>query len=223
MSVKVVVNGYGTIGKCVADAVTLQSDMEIAGVAKTRPNFEAQMALEKRYPPYVPAGREPDFEVVGMEVSGTVEDLLKEGDVVVNCMPNKALHDATGIKAMWQSEEDHELAGISFNAHSNYDETFGCDCNTVISCNTTGVSRTISRLGASSDVEKASMPEKPRLSHITPMERLCFLFLCGVFGVSLSIVLLWSIGLSMNGIEYWNSILISSISFAFGFLMGKNS
>jgi glyceraldehyde-3-phosphate dehydrogenase/erythrose-4-phosphate dehydrogenase len=42
MSVKVVVNGYGTIGKRVADAAALQSDMEVVGVAKTRPNFEAR-------------------------------------------------------------------------------------------------------------------------------------------------------------------------------------
>ncbi|MCK4652112.1 MAG: glyceraldehyde-3-phosphate dehydrogenase, partial [Methanosarcinales archaeon] len=49
MSVKVVVNGYGTIGKRVADAVAAQPDMELAGVAKTRPNFEARMALDKGF------------------------------------------------------------------------------------------------------------------------------------------------------------------------------
>ena len=32
--VKVAVNGYGTIGKRVADAVKLQPDMELIGVAK---------------------------------------------------------------------------------------------------------------------------------------------------------------------------------------------
>ena len=34
---KIAINGYGTIGKRVADAVTAQDDMEIAGVVKTSP------------------------------------------------------------------------------------------------------------------------------------------------------------------------------------------
>ena len=160
MSVKVVVNGYGTIGKRVADAAAIQSDMEVLGVAKTRPNFEARMALEKGYPLYVLAGREPDFEAAGMEVSGTVEDMLAIGDVVVDCTPNKiaapnkALYDAAGIKAMWQGGEDHELAGISFNAHSNYDDAFGCDYARVVSCNTTGLSRVLSTLDSEFGVGK---------------------------------------------------------------------
>ena len=152
MTVKVVVNGYGTIGKRVADAVAVQSDMEVVGVAKTRPNFEARMALEKGFPLYVLAGRESDFKNAGMEINGTVEDMLEAGDVVVDCTPgnvgagNKALYDSAGIKAMWQGGEDHELAGISFNAHSNYDEAFGCDYARVVSCNTTGLARVISTL-----------------------------------------------------------------------------
>ncbi|MFB6095307.1 MAG: glyceraldehyde-3-phosphate dehydrogenase, partial [Halodesulfurarchaeum sp.] len=34
--VRVGINGYGTIGKRVADAVRVQPDMEVLGVAKTR-------------------------------------------------------------------------------------------------------------------------------------------------------------------------------------------
>ena len=160
MSVKVVVNGYGTIGKRVADAVAAQPDMELVGVAKTRPNFEARMALDKGFPLYVLAGRESDFKSADMEISGTVDDMLKAGDVVVDCTPgnvgagNKSVYDAAGIKAIWQGGEDHELAGISFNAHSNYDDAFGCDYARVVSCNTTGLSRVISALDAAYGVEK---------------------------------------------------------------------
>jgi glyceraldehyde-3-phosphate dehydrogenase (NAD(P)) len=46
MSVKIGINGYGTIGKRVADAVTAQDDMEISGVTKTRPTIEAFMAID---------------------------------------------------------------------------------------------------------------------------------------------------------------------------------
>jgi len=49
MTVKVAINGYGTIGKRVADAVAAQDDMEVVGVVKTRPSFEAQMAIEKGF------------------------------------------------------------------------------------------------------------------------------------------------------------------------------
>jgi len=37
--IKVAINGYGTIGKRVADAVDAQDDMSIIGVTKTSPSF----------------------------------------------------------------------------------------------------------------------------------------------------------------------------------------
>jgi glyceraldehyde-3-phosphate dehydrogenase (NAD(P)) len=46
------VNGYGTIGKRVVDAIRLQPDMQLIGVAKTRPNYEAETAVQKGYPLY---------------------------------------------------------------------------------------------------------------------------------------------------------------------------
>jgi glyceraldehyde-3-phosphate dehydrogenase (NAD(P)) len=57
MAVKVAINGYGTIGKRVADAVSLQDDMEIIGVTKRRPSFEAKMAVKNGFPFYA-AGEE---------------------------------------------------------------------------------------------------------------------------------------------------------------------
>ena len=38
------INGYGTIGKRVADAVTAQDDMKIVGVTKRTPDYEAKAA-----------------------------------------------------------------------------------------------------------------------------------------------------------------------------------
>ena len=38
-TIKVAINGFGTIGKRVADAVDAQDDMEIIGVSKTGPSF----------------------------------------------------------------------------------------------------------------------------------------------------------------------------------------
>ena len=47
MVVKVAINGYGTIGKRVADAIDAQDDMEIIGVTKTRPSFGCDLAVRK--------------------------------------------------------------------------------------------------------------------------------------------------------------------------------
>ena len=44
----VAINGFGTIGKRVADAVAAQDDMKVIGVSKTRPNFEARTAVEEK-------------------------------------------------------------------------------------------------------------------------------------------------------------------------------
>ena len=52
MVVKVAINGYGTIGKRVADAIDAQDDMEIIGVTKTRPSFGCDLAVRKGYPLY---------------------------------------------------------------------------------------------------------------------------------------------------------------------------
>ena len=50
--IKVAINGFGTIGKRVADAVDAQDDMEIVGVTKTRPSFGCDLAVRKGYPIY---------------------------------------------------------------------------------------------------------------------------------------------------------------------------
>jgi len=147
--VKVAINGYGTIGKRVADAVSLQDDMEIVGVSKTRPNFEASIAVDKGYAVYAPAEKVDSMKKGGISAAGTVEDMVESADIVVDCTPggigekNKPLYEKAGVKAIWQGGEDHELAGVSFNASANYEEALGEDFVRVVSCNTTGLSRVI--------------------------------------------------------------------------------
>ena len=51
--VKVAINGYGTIGKRVADAIDAQDDMEIVGVTKTGPSFGCEMAAKKGFDLYL--------------------------------------------------------------------------------------------------------------------------------------------------------------------------
>ncbi len=160
--IQVAVNGYGTIGKRVADAVAKQPDMELVGVAKTRPNHEAELAVEKGYPLYAAIEERIDsFDEAGVELAGTVDELVDAADIVVDACPsgigaeNKSLYDAHETPALYQGGEDAELVDVSFNARSNFARAEGADHVRVVSCNTTGLSRLLAPLQESYGVEKA--------------------------------------------------------------------
>ena len=75
--IKVGINGYGTIGKRVAEAVTLQDDMEIVGIVKTKPTYEMRGALDADYPVFASTKSKVSFfEDYGIKVSGVTEDLV---------------------------------------------------------------------------------------------------------------------------------------------------
>ncbi|THE66569.1 type II glyceraldehyde-3-phosphate dehydrogenase [Salinadaptatus halalkaliphilus] len=159
--IQVAINGYGTIGKRVADAVRQQPDMDVLGVAKTRPNFEAETALEKDFALYAAIEERADqFAEAGLEIAGPVEDLVDEADIVVDATPsgigaqNKSMYEAHDTPALYQGGEDADLVDTSFNARSNFDDATGADHVRVVSCNTTGLSRVIAPLREEYGVEK---------------------------------------------------------------------
>ncbi|SNR30132.1 type II glyceraldehyde-3-phosphate dehydrogenase [Halorubrum vacuolatum] len=159
--IRVGVNGYGTIGKRVADAVDVQPDMELIGVTKTRPNFEADAARRRGYDLYAAIGdRLPAFEEAGIEVAGTLADLLDAVDVIVDCCPsgvgerNREIYRAHDVKAIYQGGEDATVAEASFNARARFEAARGADHVRVVSCNTTGLSRVIAPLDETYGVEK---------------------------------------------------------------------
>jgi len=158
MSARVAINGYGTIGKRVADAVGKQDDMRIVGVAKTKPNYEAKMALAKGYVLYA-SNKDSlaKFDKAGVKVRGTLDDLLKECEIVIDCTPEesgyKPVYEKANIKGIWQGGEEHSLTNLSFNAAANYSECFGASYVRVPSCNTTGLIRTLHPLETSFGVE----------------------------------------------------------------------
>ena len=148
--IKVAINGYGTIGKRVADAVATQKDMKVIGVSKTRPNAEAFVAKQRGYPLYIAdISKKAAFEKVGLSVAGSVEDMCKAADIIVDATPgdvgatNKPLYEKLGKKALWQGGEEHEIAGFSFNSSCNYKDAIGRQFVRVVSCNTTGLCRII--------------------------------------------------------------------------------
>ena len=144
------INGYGTIGKRVADAVAAQDDMKIVGVTKRTPNFEAKRAVELGYDIYMSApDRENLFEEADIPVKGTIDDLYDKVDIVVDRTPggvgakNMESYKKAGVKGIFQGGEKHEKIGKSFNSFSNFDDSFGEDYVRVVSCNTTGLCRTL--------------------------------------------------------------------------------
>ncbi|AAM04448.1 type II glyceraldehyde-3-phosphate dehydrogenase [Methanosarcina acetivorans] len=157
---KIAVNGYGTIGKRVADAVKAQDDMEVVGISKRTPNYEAAVAHQLGYDIYAPAENVGAFEKAGMPAAGSVEEMIEKADLVVDCTPggvgekNKPLYEKAGVKAIWQGGESHPIAGFSFNAVSNYEGALGRDLVRVVSCNTTGLCRTITPIDRELGVKK---------------------------------------------------------------------
>ncbi len=159
--IQVGVNGYGTIGKRVADAVRQQPDMEVVGVAKTRPNFEAQGAVDKGFDLYAAVEeRKPLFAEEGIDLAGDVEELVEASDVVVDACPsgigadNARMYREYDTPALLQGGEDADVVDVSFNARSNFDEATGADLVRVVSCNTTGLSRLVAPLQEEYGIEK---------------------------------------------------------------------
>ncbi len=147
-TVRVAVNGYGVIGKRVADAVAVQDDMTIAGVADVVTDYRVQLAVERGHPLYgATAEARAAMAQTGLPVRGALEDLLAGADVVVDCTPkkvaarNRELYAAKRVKAIFQGGEKHELTGYSFVASANYAGAVGRDTLRVVSCNTTGLCR----------------------------------------------------------------------------------
>jgi len=159
--IEVGINGYGTIGKRVADAVRQQPDMTVVGVAKTRPNFEARSAVERGFDLYAAIEeRKPRFEEAGIQLAGDVEELVAASDIVVDACPsgvgadNADMYREHGTPAILQGGEDADVVDASFNARANYETVDGADLVRVVSCNTTGLSRLIAPLQEAYGVEK---------------------------------------------------------------------
>lgn len=151
--IKVAVNGYGVIGKRVADAIVLQDDMELAGVCDVVSDWRIRTAIEKGYRVYAAnADSQSEMEQTGIDVAGSMADLLDEADLVVDCTPkriagqNVETYKQRKIKFILQGGENHETTGHSFSAESNYTSALDRQCTRVVSCNTTSIIRTLTPL-----------------------------------------------------------------------------
>ena len=153
MVTRVAVNGYGVIGKRVADAVKLQPDMELVGIGDVVSDYRIKAAVVHGLPIYASLpDRAGEMAEAGIPVVGTLDDLIARIDVIVDCTPkgigarNLARYRAAGVKSVFQGGEKHDLTGHSFVAQANYETALGRDTTRVVSCNTTSTVRTLTAL-----------------------------------------------------------------------------
>ena len=152
MTIKVGIVGYGTIGRRVADGVKASSGMEIIGVTARSYARKLDAAKDRGFPVYVAGDGSKDLADRGFDVGGTMEDLCREADIIVDATPGKVaamnmpVYEKCGAKVIVQGGEKHDLTGLSFSSLANYDAAWGKDKCRVVSCNTTGLSRLISTL-----------------------------------------------------------------------------
>ena len=88
----------------------------------------------------------------GLEVIGTLDDLLARADIIVDCTPkrvgseNAENYRRSGIKYIVQGGEKHDVTGHSFVAEASYAGAIDRQSTRVVSCNTTSVVRTLAAL-----------------------------------------------------------------------------
>lgn len=160
--VKVAINGYGVIGKRVADAVALQDDMEVAGVSEVSADWRIRIAVGLGLPVFAPGDDERAvLRDGGIPVAGLLADLLDQADVIVDCTPkglgqrHLELYRSANVKAILQGGEKHETTGHSFVAEANYETALGLDATRVVSCNTTATVRLLGALDAAGLLTRA--------------------------------------------------------------------
>jgi len=152
-TIRVAVNGYGVIGKRVAAAVALQGDMSLAGVSDVVTDWRAGMATRNGFRLFGATSEHASgMRAAGLEVAGTLDDLLGQADLVVDCTPkgvsakNIDGYRRRGLKFIVQGGEKHEATGHSFVAEANYASALGREATRVVSCNTTSIVRTLTAL-----------------------------------------------------------------------------
>ncbi|MBA4228230.1 MAG: type II glyceraldehyde-3-phosphate dehydrogenase [Hyphomonas sp.] len=151
--VRVAINGYGVIGKRVATAILAQKDMRLAGVADITTDWRLRVREGQGVDLYAATSEHAKaMREAGIPIAGTLDDLLGQADVVVDCTPkriaaqNAETYRASGFKFIVHGGEKHAVTGHSFVAEVSFDSAVGRTATRVVSCNTTSIVRTLTTL-----------------------------------------------------------------------------
>jgi glyceraldehyde-3-phosphate dehydrogenase (NAD(P)) len=159
MTIKVGLVGYGTIGKRVADAVSKQKDMNLVGITGHTYDFKMEVAKIKGLKVFMTGSKE-EFIKNDVKPEGDLNNLIDDSDVIIDCTPKKIGKEnkekyylPKKVKAIFQGGEKHETADASFVAQCNYDESLNKNYVRVVSCNTTGLCRTLNAINQNYGIE----------------------------------------------------------------------
>ncbi|MDV3258129.1 MAG: type II glyceraldehyde-3-phosphate dehydrogenase [Sphingomonas sp.] len=160
--IRVALAGYGVIGRRVADAVLAQQDMNLVGVADVAHDWRIAAAARRGIRLYAAAGEARSaMEQAGLDIQGSLEDLARAADVVVDCTPkgvgarNAESYRRLGRPFIVQGGEKHEVTGHSFVAETSFASARGRPATRVVSCNTTSIVRTLGALKRAGLLRKA--------------------------------------------------------------------
>ena len=160
--IRVGVNGYGTIGRRVADAIRKQKDMELVGVTAVHPHYKYGVAKDKGIDLYALDMKSLEaFNASGYALRGTLNDLLHRVDVVIDAGPddtgpaNLAAYTQAKVKSVFNGGAGDDMKIQSFVAQCNFEAAGGKDALKVVSCNTTGLCRTLDAIDRAVGVSKA--------------------------------------------------------------------
>ncbi len=154
--------GYGVIGRRVADAISAQPDMKVKGIVKKKPDYKANLAISRGFDLYAADDESKKmFENARLDVSGEIEDLVANVDMIVDASPKKIgskhqeVYHTFRKKVVFQGGEPPEVADVSFVAQCNFDMAKGKDTVRVVSCNTTALCRILSAIDNNFGVQRA--------------------------------------------------------------------
>lgn len=163
---KVLVAGYGVIGQRLADGIAAQEDMELLGVVDAAPTLTVRALRDKGMPYKLFTafdGAKEGLEAEGIPVSGTMEEIVQEADIVLDAAPggigakNKVLYEKYGKKAVFQGGESNDVADVFFHGYANYEAGINQDYLKLTSCNTTGLIRAIDCLDRGVGIERVAI------------------------------------------------------------------
>lgn len=147
---RVLIVGYGVVGKRVADAVARQKDMEVAAVVDVSPSALVHLAADKGFAIYAAnLDAAASFASAGIETKGTLSDALKDCDLVIDMSPggvatdNVILYKRASKPFILNGGEKSGSAIASFSALANYCQAIGAASVRVVSCNTTALCRVL--------------------------------------------------------------------------------
>jgi glyceraldehyde-3-phosphate dehydrogenase (NAD(P)) len=150
---RVLLVGYGVVGKRVADAIHQQPDMQLVGVVDASAGSLQRTAVDRQYPVFASSpDRLAAFKEAGIQTSGIMAEALPHSDIVIDAAPkgvtaqNVEQYAQAGKSFIVNGGEKHSLTNFSFSSLANYRAGIGKSKIRVVSCNTTALCRMLTAL-----------------------------------------------------------------------------